>query len=127
MIVVDASAALSALMNAGAARDAIAAEDLHAPHLIDVEIANALRRQLASGALGVPQARRTIQVWKAIGVSRYTSVGMLDRIWALRENLSAYDASYIALAEALGCELLTADGRLSRAPGVRCPVATVPA
>ena len=57
--------------------------------------------------------------------SRYAVFGVLDRIWELRDNVSACDASYVALAESLGCSLLTADGRLGRAPGVRCPVTVV--
>ena len=57
---------------------------------------------------------------------RYPVVGMLGRIWELRDNLSAYDASYAALAEQLGCALLTADRRLSRAPAIGCPITLVP-
>ena len=59
-------------------------------------------------------------------MTRYAVHALLDRVWELRDNLSAYDASYVALAELLGCSLLTADGRLGRAPGVRCPVTIVP-
>jgi len=126
MIVLDASAALSALMNSGAARSKIASEQLHAPHLIDTEIASGLRRQVAGGTVGAEQARSMIRVWQAIGISRYAGAAMLERIWELRDNLSAYDATYVALAEELGCELLTADRRLGRAPGIRCVVSTVP-
>ena len=57
---------------------------------------------------------------------RYLAFTLLDRVWELRESLSAYDASYVALAELLDCNLLTADARLSRAPGVRCPITLVP-
>jgi predicted nucleic acid-binding protein len=59
-------------------------------------------------------------------MSRHAVFHLLERIWELRENLSAYDASYVALAETLGCALLTADARLSRASGLRCPVTVVP-
>ena len=59
-------------------------------------------------------------------MTRYPVFSLLDRVWELRENLSAYDASYVALAELLDCNLLTADARLSRAPGVRCPITLVP-
>jgi predicted nucleic acid-binding protein len=59
-------------------------------------------------------------------MARYGLSSLLDRIWELRRNLSAYDAGYIALAEALGCGLVTADARLSRASGVHCPITVVP-
>ena len=59
-------------------------------------------------------------------MTRYAVHSRLDRVWELRDNLSAYDASYVALAELLGCALITADGRLGRAPGVRCPITIVP-
>jgi predicted nucleic acid-binding protein len=59
-------------------------------------------------------------------MTRYPVFAMLARVWELRDNLSPYDASYVALAELLGCSLLTADGRLSRAPCLRCPVTVVP-
>jgi len=59
-------------------------------------------------------------------MTRYAVFSLLDRVWELRENVSAYDASYVALAELLECPLLTADDRLSRAPGVRCAITVVP-
>jgi predicted nucleic acid-binding protein len=59
-------------------------------------------------------------------MSRYPVFSLLDRVWELRDNLSAYDASYVALAEALNCNLVTADRRLSRAPMIRCAVLTMP-
>ena len=67
-----------------------------------------------------------LDTWRRLGVARHPIAGLLDRVWELRENVSAYDASYLALAEALGCGLLTADARLGRAPGVRCLVTVVP-
>ena len=126
MIVLDASAALAGLMSSGAARDAMGAEQLHAPHMIDSEVASGLRRQVGGGNISAGQARSMLRAWRSLGVSRYPAVGMLERIWELRENLSAYDATYVALAEALECPLLTADRRLSRATGLRCAVTTVP-
>ncbi len=126
MIVVDASAALSALLNRGNARDALGAEQVHAPHLIDAEVANGLRRQVRTGRLPPLDGGTLVGVWRRLGLTRHAVHPILDRMWELRENLSAYDAGYVALAEALGCPLLTADARLGRAPGLRCPVTLVP-
>jgi len=126
VIVVDASAALAALLRAGDARDAVADEQAHVPHLIDSEIASGLRRRVAAGQV-LPDAGWTaLRVWQRLGVTRYPAFSLLHRIWELRENVSAYDATYVALAEFLGCSLLTADGRLARAPGVRCVTTVVP-
>ena len=63
---------------------------------------------------------------RRLGMTRYPVFTLLERVWDLRENLSAYDASYVALAELLNCPLMTADARLSRAPGVRCSITVVP-
>jgi predicted nucleic acid-binding protein len=126
VIVVDASAAVSALLNAGPARRTLGDEQLHVPHLIDAEIANALRRQVGAGRLDGAAAWTALDRWRRLGMTRYPAVGLLERMWELRENVSAYDASYIALAEHLDCSLLTADARLSRAPGLRCPITVVP-
>lgn len=126
MIVVDASAALAALLNAGPARRALASQQLHAPHLIDSEVANALRRRVAARQLVEEAGSTALLAWRRLGLARYPVFSMLDRVWELKDNLSAYDASYVALAEALGCDLLTGDARLSRAPGIRCAVTVVP-
>jgi predicted nucleic acid-binding protein len=126
MIVADASAALSALLNAGPARRALGAEQLHVPHLIDAEVASGLRRRVASAEIGPEAGWAALDVWRRLGMIRYPLVGMLGRVWQLRDNLSAYDACYVALAEQLDCALLTADQRLARAPGSRCPITVVP-
>jgi predicted nucleic acid-binding protein len=126
MIVIDASAAVSALLNAGQARAVLATESVHAPHLIDTEIANAMRRQVARGTVTADDGWTALDTWRRLGVTRHPVTGLLNRMWQLRDNVSAYDASYIALAEALGCAVLTADGRLGRAPGTRCSVTVVP-
>lgn len=126
MIVVDASAAISALLNAGPARRTLAEEQVHVPHLIDPEVANALRRGVAASRIEPGDAWTALDRWRRLGISRYAVFNLLERVWELRENLSAYDASYVALAESLDCALLTADARLGRAPGVRCPVTMVP-
>ncbi len=126
MIVVDASAAVSALLNAGPARQALAEEQLHVPHLIDPEVAHALRRGVASSHIEPGDAWTALDRWRRLGMARHAVFHLLERVWELRENLSAYDASYVALAESLGCALLTADVRMGRATGIRCPVTVVP-
>jgi len=67
-----------------------------------------------------------LDAFRHLGMTRYPVFSLLDRVWELRDNLSAYDASYVALAELLDCNLLTADARLSRAPGIRCSITLVP-
>jgi predicted nucleic acid-binding protein len=126
VIVVDASAAVSALLNAGPARQTLAEEHVHVPHLIDSEVANALRRGVAASRIESGDAWIALDRWRRLGMSRYSIFHLLERVWELRENLSAYDASYVALAESLDCALLTADVRLGRSPGLRCPVTMVP-
>ncbi len=125
MIVFDASAAVLALLNDGDARRSLASETVAVPHLADCEVAGAFRGQVLRGSVGADQALVALGRWARLGLRRFAVVGLLGRVWELRENLSAYDASYVALAEALGCELVTADARLARAPGPRCPVTVV--
>ena len=72
------------------------------------------------------QPGEPLDTWRRLGITRYPVFGLLDRVWQLRNHLSAYDATYVALAELLQCTLLTADARLSRAPGLRCPITLVP-
>jgi predicted nucleic acid-binding protein len=127
VIVVDASAGIAALLNDGPARRALAHERLHAPHLIDTEVASAMRRKVAARQLTAVQAWTALDAWRRLGMTRYPGLPLLGRVWELRENVSSYDASYVALAELLECPLLTADARLARAPGVRCTVTVVPA
>lgn len=126
MIVVDASAALSALLNSGPARRGLADERLHAPHLIDSEVVSGLRRRVAAGQLSAESGWNAANALRRLGMTRYPAFTLLERVWDLRENLSGYDASYVALAELLDCPLMTADARLSRAPGVRCSITVVP-
>lgn len=126
MIVVDASAALSGLLNDGSARRALAGERLHAPHLVDSEVASGLRRRVAARQLTADDGWTALDHWRRLGMIRYPAFALLGRVWELRDNLSAYDATYVALAEVLDCALLTADARLSQAPGLRCPVTVVP-
>lgn len=125
MIVVDASAAVLALLADGEARARLAHEPFAVPHLIDAEIANAFRMQVRRGAIDSRDAARAVDVWAQLGMHRVDAVGMLPRIWELRENLTAYDATYVAVAEALDAELVTADLRLTRAPGLLCTTSFV--
>lgn len=126
MIVVDASAAIAGLLNDGPARRRLAAEQLHIPHLIDSEVASGLRRLVIAGHMTEKQGWATLDSWRRLGATRYPAHGLLERIWALRDNLTAYDAGYVALAEQLDCSVVTADARLAAAPGIRCPVTLVP-
>jgi predicted nucleic acid-binding protein len=126
VIVLDASAALSALLNAGPARSTLGTEQVHVPHLADPEIASGLRRQVSRGLITADQGWARLDTWRRLGVTRHPASGLLGRIWELRDAMSAYDATYIALAETLGCTVMTADARLSRAPGAHCPITVVP-
>lgn len=125
MIVLDASAAMSGLLRNGEVRRTMSSESLHAPHLIDSEVMNGLRRRVLNGDLAADAGWDVVDVWRQLAIARYAVVGLSERMWELRDNVTAYDASYVALAEALGCPLLTADARLAAAPGVRCAVTVV--
>jgi predicted nucleic acid-binding protein len=103
----------------------VADESAAVPHLADSEVAHALRAQALRGRLTPEQARDALGLWARLGVRRFPAVGLLPRIWELRVNLSAYDATYVALSEALGCDLVTADARLAQAPGPTCPITVV--
>jgi predicted nucleic acid-binding protein len=125
VIVVDASAAVLGLLNDGDARAYLADEPFACPHLADAEVVNALRMHVRRGDVDAADAERAIGAWARLGMYRVPAVGLLERIWQLRDNLSAYDATYVAVAEALDTPLLTADARLARAPGPTCPVTVV--
>lgn len=121
MIVVDASALVDTLASEIAdprlAERLTADGDLHAPHLVDIEVANALRRLAAAGELSTARAADAHADFAALTIVRYPHLPLLERIWELRETLTAYDASYVALAELLEAPLVTCDARLERAPG----------
>ena len=126
MIVLDASAAVSALLNDGQARRYLADEPIHAPHLVDVEVVSALRRQAGAGQLAEHHAREALSAWRRNGLIRYATTPLVERMWEIRESVTAYDAVYVALAENLGCALVTADARVAAAHGPRCAVVVVP-
>lgn len=124
MIVVDASVIVTALGDDGPdgdhARQRLRGERLAAPHVIDLEVTSAWRRLAAAGELDARRARLALDDLRALRLDRVQHGALLDRCWELRENLTVYDAAYVALAELLGVTLLTADGKLSNAPGARC-------
>lgn len=122
MIVVDASVAVLGLLSAGESRRVLAGEALAVPHLIDPEVAHALGRHVLAGEVDADDAGTALARWSRLGVRRFSAVSHLHRVWQLRRNLNAYDATYVALAEALECDLLTADARLAGAPGPTCPI-----
>ena len=130
MIVLDASALVELVLGTAsgrgiAARVADPAVSLHAPHLADVEVAQTLRRYTRDGELDALDARAALDDFRALDLQRHAHEPLLDRVWELRENLSAYDAVYVALAEALDAVLLTCDGRLARAPSFAARVELV--
>lgn len=125
MIVLDASAAVLALLNDGHARRLMSHEPVAVPHLADSEITSALRGGVVRGDLSADEAGAALVGWARLGMRRFGARPLLGRVWSLRENLTAYDATYVALAEALGCELVTADSRLAGAPGPECPVTVI--
>jgi predicted nucleic acid-binding protein len=91
---------------------------LHAPHLVDVEVAQALRRYEGAGDLGGGRATAALHAFLELDLERHDHGPLLPRAWELRANLTAYDAVYVALAEALDVALVTCDARLARAPGL---------
>ena len=126
-MVLDASGAIEFLLNTAAgkrlaARLADEAEDVHAPHLIDMEIAQVLRRYALRGALEAGMGALALDRWRCLDVERYPHEPFLGRVWQLRDNVTAYDAIYVALAEALSTVLVTGDRRLVGAPGVRAAI-----
>jgi predicted nucleic acid-binding protein len=125
VIVVDASAALAGLLNDGQARHLIGTERLHSPHLIDSEIASGLRRLVQSNQLAAVDGWNVLRTWRSLAVSRYPAHGLFERMWELRDNFSAYDATYVALAETLDCVLVTADARLGRTSQARCAITLI--
>ena len=128
MIVLDAAAAVAVLLNVGPEarliRERISQPDetLHVPHLLEVEVLHALRRHNLGGALSAERARLALNRLRQTRLIRYSHTPFLGRIWELRENLTAYDAAYVALAEALKASLVTTDARLAQVPGNRATV-----
>ena len=127
MIVADASIVANALGDDGAdgaaARSALRTErDLAAPDLVDVETASVLRRRWLNGDLTARRFRAAIADLADLAIVRHPTLPFMPRAYELRSNVTPYDAAYIGLAEALGCDLVTADARLAAAPGPRCQI-----
>ena len=126
MIVVDASVLVATLADDGRdgarARNRLVGCELAAPELVDLEVASALRRLVAAKQVTVRRAELALSDLLDLPVRRAAHAPLLRRCWELRRNVSVYDAAYVALAEALDAVLLTADARLSRAPGLDCAV-----
>lgn len=127
MIVLDASAVVELVL--GSRRGATIRtrisdpdESLHAPHLLDVEVASVLRRYQLSGELSAAQGREALADAAALDIVRYPHDVLLPRVWELRSVVTAYDAVYLALAEILGAPLITLDRRLARARGHRARI-----
>lgn len=127
MIVVDAAVVANALADDGADGDTararlVVAGNLAAPDLVDVETVSVLRRRWLSGDLTARRFSTAVDDLADLAMLRVPTLPLMRRAYELRANVTAYDAAYVALAEQLGWDLLTADGRLSRAPGIRCTV-----
>lgn len=123
----DASAVVALLLNNPAGRrvaEVISspALSLHAPELLDIEVLQALRRYVRLGALTPERGADAVEALGQLDVVRYGHAELVPRVWALRSNLTAYDAAYIALAEGLHAPLLTLDARLASAPGHQAKV-----
>jgi len=129
VIVIDASALVGMLgkEDEGARRltRRLIGEELVAPHLVDVEVLSGVRRALRIGLIRPERAAQALADLASLPLRRVGHTSLLRRAWELRDNLSAYDATYVALAEHLRAPLLTADVRLAGAPGVRCDVQLV--
>lgn len=129
-LVIDASALSYCLLvrspQARIVRQRLADEVCHAPHLVDAEVGNVLRRRVLRRQLTANEAEYLLVEGAALIDHRHEMTGELAKpAWALRENVSFYDGLYVALAAALYVTLLTADERLTRAPGLNCPVERV--
>lgn len=104
------------------ARDRLGGENLVAPELVDLEVASTLRKFCAAKSLGAQRASQALMDLRDLRMDRIPHRELIDRCWELRNSVSIYDASYIAVAELFGAVLLTVDSRLARAPGARCAI-----
>jgi len=123
-VVVDASVVVAALVDSGPdgqwAEQVLTADTMAAPHLMPVEVANVLRRAVGAGEISDDVASLAHADLVDLSVALFAYEALSPRVWALRNNVTAYDAWYVALAESLDAPLATLDGRLADAAGVRC-------
>lgn len=127
MIVLDASALVELILGSAvgrrvAMRIADPALSLHVPHLADVEVAQVLRRYAGGRDIADAVAANALADFRALDLQRHAHEPLLDRVWALRRNVTAHDAVYVALAEVLDAVLLTCDGRLARGVRTTAPI-----
>lgn len=127
MIVIDASVLANGLADDGPcgtrARNALTqAGDIFVPDLVDVETAAVLRKRWVAASITESRFAAAIDTLAQLPFRRYPTSLFLRRVYELRQNVTAYDAVYVALAESLGCELLTCDSRLARASGPHCDI-----
>lgn len=130
MIIVDASALLEALLRSPTGlrierRLFEARDSIHAPHLIDLEVTQVLRRYATAREIDSRRAQEALDDLAAFHIHRYPHAFLVPRIWELRQNLTAYDAAYVGLAEALDAPLVTRDRKLAGAPGHRARIELV--
>ena len=131
MIVLDASAAVELVLQTPraeriAARALHPAERLHAPHVIDVEVVQVMRRLVQAKEITVGRADVALSDFEGLTIERHAHRPLIRRVWGLRASLSAFDATYVALAEALAAPMLTCDEKLARAHGHKAKIEVVP-
>lgn len=125
MIVMDAATVAAGLTRAGPARELLAAEELHLPHGTELEVVAVLGERVRAGTLDQADAVAGLEVLGRFGITWHPMLGHLDRLWQLAAHLPGAVAAAVALAEALGCGLATADADLPGTPGLGCPVTLV--
>jgi predicted nucleic acid-binding protein len=130
VIIADASFLVMVLSDDGAngaqARQRLRGEELAAPHLLDVEVVSVLRRSVLLGKVTGKRASQALEDLQDLQIERVAHTTLLPRVWELRDNLTSYDACYVALAELFHAPLLTCDAKMASAPGSRCTFEVFP-
>jgi predicted nucleic acid-binding protein len=125
VIVTDAAAIVDLALGSQVAIERLLEDELAAPHLLDVEVGSALRRKTRQKEINTDQFLDALAGMRELTIERYPHRAFLDRAFELRDNVTFYDAMYVALAEMLDATLVTLDGRLGNAPGVRCDIEVI--